>query len=169
MKSITVFVYWYFQINLSRMCTCACIKNMAFFDTLLQLFGIQSTHLLMWYRFYTLILDNPQCGLKRNLLNKHKMMWLLVSSNLLWSFAVYQSIGLIEWVLICRSHIFRISVGEAKEFVLVQVHDDKLVRRSQVHRHLGELLVKVTGVPTVPLQVEFTRSCRRENMKGREN
>lgn len=60
-------------------------------------------------------------------------------------------------MLICRSHIFRVSVGEAEEIVLVQVHDDELVSWCQVHRHLGELLVKVTGVPTVPLQVEFVR------------
>lgn len=58
-------------------------------------------------------------------------------------------------MLICRSHIFRVSVGEAEEVVLVQVHDDELVCWRQVHRHLGELLVKVTGVPTVPLQVEL--------------
>lgn len=55
------------------------------------------------------------------------------------------------------SHVFGVSVGEAEEVVLVQVHDDQLVCRRQVHRHLGELLVKVTGVPTVPLQVEVMR------------
>lgn len=64
-------------------------------------------------------------------------------------------------MLICRSHIFGVSEGEAEEVVLVQVHDDKLVGRRQVHRHLGELLVKVTGVPTVPLQVEL-RDCEEE-------
>ena len=60
-------------------------------------------------------------------------------------------------LLICGSHIFRVGVGEAEEVVLVQVHDDELVRRRQVRRHLGELLVKVAGVPAVPLQVEFMR------------
>lgn len=52
-----------------------------------------------------------------------------------------------------RSHVFGVGVREAEELVLVQVHDDKLVRRRQVHRHLGELLVEVTGVPAVSLQV----------------
>lgn len=55
--------------------------------------------------------------------------------------------------LICRSGVVGVGVGEAKEVVLVQVHDDQLVGRSQVHRHLGELLVKVTSVATAPLQV----------------
>jgi len=36
--------------------------------------------------------------------------------------------------------------GEAQELVLVQVHDEQLVRGRQLHRHLGELLVKVTHV-----------------------
>lgn len=57
--------------------------------------------------------------------------------------------------LVCRSHIFRVGVGEAKEVVLVQVHDDELVCWCQVHGHLGELLVEVAGVPTAPLQVEL--------------
>lgn len=69
-------------------------------------------------------------------------------------------------MLNCRSHIFWVSVGEAEEFVLVQVHDDELVCRRQVHRHLGELLVEVTGVPTVPLQVEFMGLGKRESKMG---
>lgn len=55
--------------------------------------------------------------------------------------------------LICRSSVFGVGVGEAEEVVLVQVHDDQLVGGSQVHWHLGELLVKVTSVTTAPLQV----------------
>lgn len=39
---------------------------------------------------------------------------------------------------------------------MVQVHDDKLVCWGQIHWHLGELFVKVTSVPSVPLQVGFT-------------
>lgn len=57
-------------------------------------------------------------------------------------------------LLICRSLIFRVGVGEAEEIVLVHVHDDELVSRRQVHGHFGELLVKVAGVPAVLLQVE---------------
>lgn len=56
-------------------------------------------------------------------------------------------------MMLIRSHIFRVGVGEAEELILIQVHDDKLVRWRQVHRHLGELLVKVAGVSTVSLQV----------------
>lgn len=55
--------------------------------------------------------------------------------------------------LICRSIVFGVCVGEAEEVILVQVHDDQLVGRSQVHWHLGKLLVKVTSVTTAPLQV----------------
>lgn len=39
-----------------------------------------------------------------------------------------------------------VGVGEALELVLVQVHDEELVRRRQLHRHLGELLVEVADV-----------------------
>lgn len=95
--------------------------------------------------------------LKIDLLDKHKMIELLAPSYLLWHPIFYQSIGLIKWVLIGRSNIFGVGVGEAEEIVLVQVHDDKLVCWSQVHRHLGELLVKVASVPTVPLQMWFMR------------
>lgn len=56
-------------------------------------------------------------------------------------------------MLICRSRVLGVSVGEAEKVVLVQVHDDQLVCGSQVHWHLGEFLVKVTSVSTVPLQV----------------
>lgn len=58
-----------------------------------------------------------------------------------------------ERMLICRSCVLGVSVGEAEEVVLVQVHDDQLVRWSQVHWHLGEFLVKVTSVSTAPLRV----------------
>lgn len=58
-------------------------------------------------------------------------------------------------MLISGGHVFRVDVGKAEELVLVQVHDDELVCWRQVHSHLGELLVKVAGVPTVPLQVGF--------------
>lgn len=54
--------------------------------------------------------------------------------------------------LLIGSHVFRVGVGEAEELVLVQVHYDKFVCRSQVDRHLGELFVKVASVPAVPLQ-----------------
>lgn len=57
-------------------------------------------------------------------------------------------------MLVWRSHIFGVGVGEAEEVVLIQVHDDELVCWRQVYGHLGELLVEVAGVPTVPLQVE---------------
>lgn len=87
----------------------------------------------------------------RHLLNTHKITVLFLLRNLLF----YQSTSLIPSVLICRCYIFRVGVGEAKELVLVQVHDDELVRRRQIHGHLGELLVKVAGVSTVPLQVAF--------------
>lgn len=39
-----------------------------------------------------------------------------------------------------------VGVGEALELVLVQVHDEEFVCRRQLHRHLGELLVKVANV-----------------------
>lgn len=67
---------------------------------------------------------------------------------------LYQSTSFrVGRMLICRSLVLGVSVGEAEEVVLVQVHDDQLVCGSQVHWHLGEFLVKVTSVSTVPLQV----------------
>lgn len=39
-----------------------------------------------------------------------------------------------------------VGVGEALKLVLVQVHDEELVRGRQLHGHLGELLVKVADV-----------------------
>lgn len=124
--------------------------------------------LVMQYHFYPEILDKPQCGLKesKHLLDKHKITELLVPFYPLWSLIFYQSISLISRVLIGRSNIFRVGVGEAEEIVLVQVHDDKLVCWSQVHWHLGELLVKVASVPTVPLQMWFMRLWRKGNVMG---
>lgn len=40
-----------------------------------------------------------------------------------------------------------VGVGETLELVLVQVHDEQFVCRRQLHRHLGELFVKVANVP----------------------
>lgn len=40
----------------------------------------------------------------------------------------------------------RVVVGESLELVLVQVHDEELVRRRQLHGHLCELLVEVADV-----------------------
>lgn len=69
----------------------------------------------------------------------------------------YQSVSETGCVLFPRSHVCRVGVGEAEEVFLVQIHDDELVCRRQVQRHLGELLVKVTSVLLVLLQVEFMR------------
>lgn len=44
-----------------------------------------------------------------------------------------------------------VRVGEASEFVLVQVHDEELVSRREFHRLSGELFVEVAGVPLVSL------------------
>lgn len=41
---------------------------------------------------------------------------------------------------------FRVGVGEALKLVLVQIHDEELVRWRQLHRHLCELLVEVADV-----------------------
>lgn len=41
---------------------------------------------------------------------------------------------------------FWVGVGEALELILVQVHDEELVRGRQLHHHLGELLVEVADV-----------------------
>lgn len=42
--------------------------------------------------------------------------------------------------------VLGVGVGEALELVLVQVHDEEFVCGRQLHRHLGELLVKVANV-----------------------
>lgn len=41
---------------------------------------------------------------------------------------------------------FWVGVGEALKLVLVQVHDEELVRGRQLHRHLRELLVEVADI-----------------------
>lgn len=43
-------------------------------------------------------------------------------------------------------NVFGVGVGEALELVLVQVHDEELVRGRQLDRHLCELLVEVADV-----------------------
>lgn len=50
------------------------------------------------------------------------------------------------WLPSDLDDVFGVGVGEALELVLVQVHDEQLVCGSQLHRHLGELLVKVAHV-----------------------
>lgn len=42
--------------------------------------------------------------------------------------------------------IFGVGVGEALKLVLVQIHNEELVRGRQLHCHLGELLVKVADI-----------------------
>lgn len=67
-----------------------------------------------------------------------------------------------------RSLVCRIGVGEAHEVVLVQVHDDQLVCGRQVHRHLGELFVKVARVPTGFLRGDV-RKTGRQDAEGKAN
>lgn len=75
-------------------------------------------------------------------------------------YAIQSSVCVCECVLICGGHVFGVGEGEAEELVLVQVHDEELVRRCQVHRHLGELSVEVTGVAAVPLWVAIVEGRR---------
>lgn len=44
-----------------------------------------------------------------------------------------------------------VSIREAGKFILVQVHDEELIRGSQFHGLSGELFVEVGGVPLVLL------------------
>ncbi len=41
----------------------------------------------------------------------------------------------------------RVGVGEAQEFILVQIHNEEFIRWCQLNCHLGELLVEITCVP----------------------
>ncbi len=41
---------------------------------------------------------------------------------------------------------FRVGVGEALKLVLVQIHNEELVRGRQLNHHFGELLVEVANV-----------------------
>lgn len=59
-----------------------------------------------------------------------------------------------------------VGVGEALELVLVQVHDEEFVCGRQLHRHLGELLVKVANIAARLLpQREERESHNREGEK----
>lgn len=46
-----------------------------------------------------------------------------------------------------------IGVGKALELVLVQIHDEEFICWSELHCHLGELLVKVAGVTLIFLDI----------------
>ena len=54
-------------------------------------------------------------------------------------------------------HKFGIEEGEAREFVLIEVHHEKFVRGREVDLLGGELTVKVGDVFAVPLQREEGR------------
>ena len=49
-------------------------------------------------------------------------------------------------------HKFGIEEGEAREFVLIEVHHEKFVRGGEVDLLGGELTVKVGDVLAMPLQ-----------------
>lgn len=75
------------------------------------------------------------------------------------------SVGERSWArggsLMNTSHLndeLRVGVREALELVLVQVHDEEFVCRRQLHRHLGELLVKVSNVAARLLPQKGTQS-----------
>lgn len=119
---------------------------------LLDFFGLQSAaHICWWYISFHEILDRWCWKMADIYWTNAKQFPLEIPSCLLLSCTSPP-----VWVgrmLICRSRILGVSVGEAEEVILVQVHDDQLVRWSQIHWHLGEFLVKVTSVSTAPLQV----------------
>lgn len=120
-----------------------------------KIFGIWCfVQVQCWYLSCAEVLDEPCCGLKGMQTFTEHTHEITKFSILLWNI-LHQSTSVIQRVLICGCYIFRVGVGEAEEVVLVQVHDDELVRRRQIHGHLGELLVKVAGISAVPLQVEF--------------
>lgn len=46
----------------------------------------------------------------------------------------------------------RVGVGEALEFILVQIHDEEFIGWCQLNRHLGELLVEIPSVTSIFLK-----------------
>lgn len=46
---------------------------------------------------------------------------------------------------------FGVSIGEAREFILIQVHDEEFVSGRELHRLSGELFVEVGGISLVSL------------------
>lgn len=50
-----------------------------------------------------------------------------------------------------------VGVGEALEFILVEVHNEELVCGCQLHHHLGELFVKVANITAGLLNKEKTQ------------
>lgn len=46
----------------------------------------------------------------------------------------------------------RIGVGEALEFILVQIHNEEFICWCQLNHHLGKLLVEVTCVTSIFLK-----------------
>lgn len=112
--------------------------------------------LCLFYMLAHLLFCCVQCWVIETirLTHKHTHTHTLIRlSVLFWHvFFPFLTTAVPQFPLICRSHVFRVGEGEAEELVLVQVHYDKFVRRRQVDGHLGELLVKVASVPTVPLQ-----------------
>lgn len=46
---------------------------------------------------------------------------------------------------------FGVSIGEARKFILIQVHDEEFVSGRELHRLPGELFVEVGGISLVSL------------------
>lgn len=65
-----------------------------------------------------------------------------------------------DWMLHLNNKL-GIGVGKTLELVLVQIHDEEFVCWSELHRHLGELLVKVAGVTAIFLQIFRERGLKR--------
>lgn len=51
----------------------------------------------------------------------------------------------------------RVGVGEALEFILVQIHDEEFIGWCQLNRHLGELLVEIPSVTSIFLKKKKKR------------
>lgn len=55
----------------------------------------------------------------------------------------------------------RVGVGKALELVLVQIHDEEFIGWSELHCHLGELLVEVARVAAILLEIGEKRGKRK--------
>lgn len=58
----------------------------------------------------------------------------------------------------------RVGVGEALEFVLVQIHDEEFIGWRELNCHLGELLVEVARVVAIFLKDKNKRWKRDMNV-----
>lgn len=74
--------------------------------------------------------------------------------------------GAIDWSLVLNlNNKLRVGVGEALEFILVQIHNEEFIGWCQLNHHLGELLVEIPSVTSIFLKEKERKRVMNVTMK----